>query len=311
MKKFFILFITIFVLMLLGCGKKEKGKIKIGITQIIEHPALDAAKEGFIEALKANGYEEKMDIDIQNAQGDFGTAQNIANLFVQDGKDLILAISTPSAQAVYNATKEIPILITAVTDPASAGLTGENIAGTSDAAPVDKQMEIIKKILPDTKKIGIVYNTSEQNSQILVQQAKEEASKNGMEIIETGITSINEMTPALDSLLSKVDVLYTPTDNLVVSATPLVVQKANEMNIPVIGCIKEQVEQGALVTETIDYYRLGYQTGEIAIRVLNGEKPSSIPIETLKDTRLIINKSSAEKYGIDLNSEALKEAEIL
>jgi putative ABC transport system substrate-binding protein len=310
MKKFFVLF-AILVFILVGCGKKERGKIKIGITQIIEHPALDAAKEGFLEALKANGYEERMDVDVQNAQGDFGTAQNIANLFVQDKKDIILAISTPSSQAVFNATKEIPILITAVTDPVSAGLVGDNITGTSDAAPVDKQMEIIKKLLPNAKKVGIIYNTSEQNSQVLVQMAKEEAKKHDLVVVEAGITSINEMTPALDSLLPKVDVLYTPTDNLVVSATPLVVKKANDMDVPVVGCIKEQVEQGALVTETIDYYRLGYQTGEMAIKVLNGEKPSSIPVETLKDTRLIINKKAAEKYGIDLNSKVLKEAEVL
>ena len=310
MKKFFVLF-AILAFILVGCGKKERGKIKIGITQIIEHPALDAAKEGFLEALKANGYEERMDVDVQNAQGDFGTAQNIANLFVQDKKDIILAISTPSSQAVFNATKEIPILITAVTDPVSAGLVGENITGTSDAAPVDKQMEIIKKLLPNAKKVGIIYNTSEQNSQILVQMAKEEAKKHDLVVVEAGITSINEMTPALDSLLPKVDVLYTPTDNLVVSATPLVVKKANDMDVPVVGCIKEQVEQGALVTETIDYYRLGYQTGEMAIKVLNGEKPSSIPVETLKDTRLIINKKAAEKYGIDLDSKVLKEAEVL
>ncbi len=310
MKKFFVLF-AILVFILVGCGKKERGKIKIGITQIIEHPALDAAKEGFLEALKANGYEERMDVDVQNAQGDFGTAQNIANLFVQDKKDIILAISTPSSQAVFNATKEIPILITAVTDPVSAGLVGDNITGTSDAAPVDKQMEIIKKLLPNAKKVGIIYNTSEQNSQVLVQMAKEEAKKHDLVVVEAGITSINEMTPALDSLLLKVDVLYTPTDNLVVSATPLVVKKANDMDVPVVGCIKEQVEQGALVTETIDYYRLGYQTGEMAIKVLNGEKPSSIPVETLKDTRLIINKKAAEKYGIDLNSKVLKEAEVL
>ncbi len=310
MKKFSII-LVILILTLIGCGKKEKDKVKIGITQIIEHPALDAAKEGFIEAFKANGYEEKMELDIQSAQGDFGTAQNIANLFVQDKKDLILAISTPSAQAVYNATKETPILITAVTDPVSAGLTGDNITGTSDAAPVDKQMEIIKKIFPEAKNVGIIYNTSEQNSQVLVEMAKEEAAKHDLKIVEAGITSVNDMSPALDSLLSKVDVLYTPTDNLVVSATPLVVQKSNAMNIPLVGCIKEQVEQGALVTETIDYYRLGYQTGEMALRVLNGEKPSSIPIETLKDTRLIINRQAAEKYGVDLDSEALKEAEIL
>lgn len=287
--------------MVMGKEIKEPKNIEIGVTQIMEHPALDSARVGFEKALKDNGYGE-VKIDYQNAQGDFGTAQMIANSFVQSKKDLIYAISTPSAQAAYNVTKEIPILITAVTDVKAAGLIGENITGTSDATSIYKQLETITKILPKAKKVGIIYNTSEQNSQVQVASAKEESKKLGLEIVEVGVTNVNDMAMGLDSLLDKVDVLYTPTDNLVVSATPLVLDKANRKNVPVVGCIEDQVAQGALITDTIDYEKLGYQTGEMALRVLKGEDPKNMPVETLKNTQLIVNKKAAEKYGIDLGA---------
>ena len=287
--------------MAMGQEVKEPGDIKIGVTQIMEHPALDSARVGFEKALKDGGYGEAK-IDYQNAQGDFGTAQMIANSFVQGKKDMIYAISTPSAQAAYNVTKKIPILITAVTDAKAAGLVGENITGTSDATSIYKQLETITKVLPKAKKVGIIYNTSEQNSQVQVAKAKGESKKLGLEIVEVGVTNVNDMAMGLDSLLDKVDVLYTPTDNLVVSATPLVLDKANRKNIPVVGCIEEQVAQGALITDTIDYEKLGYQTGEMAIRVLKGEEPKNMPVETLKDTQLIVNKKAAEKYGVDLGA---------
>ena len=285
----------------MGKEIKEPKNIEIGVTQIMEHPALDSARVGFEKALKDNGYGD-VKIDYQNAQGDFGTAQMIANSFAQGKKDLIYAISTPSAQAAYNVTKKIPILITAVTDVKAAGLVGDNITGTSDATSIYKQLETITKILPKVKKVGIIYNTSEQNSQVQVVSAKEESKKLGLEIIETGVTNVNDMAMGLDSLLDKVDVLYTPTDNLVVSATPLVLDKANRKNVPVVGCIEDQVAQGALITDTIDYEKLGYQTGEMAIRVLKGEEPKNMPVETLKNTQLIVNKKAAEKYGIDLGA---------
>ena len=293
----------------MGQEIKKPEDIKIGVTQIMEHQALDSTRVGFEKALKDNGYGEAK-IDYQNAQGDFGTAQMIANSFVQDNKDLIFAVSTPSAQAAYNVTKKIPILITAVTDVKAAGLVGENITGTSDATSIYKQLETITKVLPKAKKVGIIYNTSEQNSQVQVASAKEESKKLGLEIVEVGVTNVNDMAMGLDSLLDKIDVLYTPTDNLVVSATPLVLDKANRKNIPVVGCIEDQVAQGALITDTIDYEKLGYQTGEMAVRVLKGEEPKNMPVETLKDTQVIVNKKAAEKYGIDLTAEALKGAKL-
>ncbi len=318
MKK--ILILITMVTLLLACGKDEEKKLtKIGISQIVEHPALDGAREGFIKALTDNGYIDGSNIilDYQNAQNDISVAQSIATGFASDNVDMILAIATPSAQAAYNATKDIPILITAVTDPVSAGLVKSNenprtnVSGTSDATPIKSQFKLIKELLPNAKKIGIVYNTSEQNSLVQVAQAKAEAKVLGLEIIESGITNVNEISQALDVLLSKIDVLYTPTDNMVVSATPLVVQKAKENNVPMIGCIEDQIVTGALATGTIDYYKLGYQTGERAVEVLNGKDISSIPVETLNNTELVINKTTAELLGIELNEELLARAKVI
>lgn len=309
MKK--ILLILSILGVLVGCGEKKEEKIKIGITQIIEHAALDEVVVGFKECLKDKGYDEtKVEIDYQNAQGDFGTAQTIANSYVQDKKDLVLAISTPSSQAMYNVTKEIPIIVAAVTDPISAGLIGTNVTGVSDMAPVEKQVELIKILLPTAKKIGVVYNTSEENSLVLVDILKKESNKYGYEIVEKGITNINEIGQAMDVILKEVDVLYTPTDNLIVAATPLVLSKAKENKVPVIGCIEDQIKQGALATETISYKNSGYQAGEMAIEILNGKKPNDIPIETLENTVLLINRTSMKELGIEL-PEILKERAII
>lgn len=295
-------------LLLVACGKNED-TIKIGVTQIIEHPALDNTVVGFKRALSDGGYTD-IEIEEQNAQGDFATAQTIGASYARS-KDLILAVSTPSAQAAYNATKEKPILITAVTDPAAAGLVADNISGTSDASPIGKQLELIKRLIPNAKKVGVIYNTSEQNSLVILENLKTEADKKGLEIVEAGITSVNEIALALDSILGQVDVLYTPTDNLVVSATPLVLEKAGDRSVPVVGSIEEQVVQGALATETIDYEKLGYQTGQMAVRILNGEDIGTMPVETLKDTQTIINSKAAKKLGIELNEDLLKDATII
>lgn len=302
-------------LMIIACGKQESIK-KIGITQIVEHPALDGARDGFLKALADAGYKdgENLKIEYQNAQGDQAVAQSIAEGFVSDSKDLILAIATPTAQAAYNATKDIPVLITAVTDPVQAGLAKSleksetNVTGTSDATPIDKQFALIRELLPESKKVGIVYNTSELNSEVQVAQAKVIAQKYGLELVVKGVTAVNELAQVLDSMLKEVDVLYTPTDNLIVSATPLVVKKAIENKIPLIGCIEDQVNQGALATETIDYYKLGYQTGEVAVRILKGEKPSDISIKTLEKTDLMINQKTAQALGIKVSEDVLKRA---
>lgn len=286
----------------------EEKEVKIGITQIIEHPSLDAARLGIEKAINDKFTKGKIDIEYQTAQGDFGTAQLISKSYVSKKKDVIVAISTPSAQATLNATKDIPIVYTAVTDGLSAGLKADNITGTSDMSPLDKQVTLIKNILPETEKIGFLYNPSEQNSLLLLKKFKEMANKNNLKVIEKGVSSVNDINLAIDSLLSQIDVLYIPTDNLVVSAANLVLQKANRKKIPVISSIEDIVKKGALATESIDYEKLGYQTGEIIVDILNGKSPKNIAVETLKETTLIINKKAAKSYNINLENPKLKNA---
>lgn len=311
-KKIFALVAILMSMMVtVSCGQKEKEKISIGITQIVEHPALDAARDGFLEVLKSSEFGDRIEVETKSAQGDMSIAQNIAQSFVESKKDLILAIATPTAQAAYNASKEIPILITAVTDPIAAGLTGSNVTGTSDATPIDKQFELMKKLIPNVKKIGIVYNMSEQNSEIQVKNAKKIAKDFGVEIEAVGISSVNEMAQALDMLITKVDVIYTPTDNLVASAMPLIVEKSTNAGIAVIGAESAHVEAGALATEGINYYNLGKQTGMMAIEVLKGKKASELEIKTLNETELIINKESAKKLNIEVNPELIKQAKLI
>ncbi|WML34204.1 ABC transporter substrate-binding protein [Clostridium sp. OS1-26] len=297
----------------------SKKVLNIGISQLVEHPALDSARKGFVDALASKGFKdgEKIKIDFQNAQGDIPTAQTIASNFVSNKKDLILAIATPAAQAAYNSTKEIPILMTAVTDPVKSGLVKSmnkpdtNVTGTSDALPLDKQFELIKKIVPNCKKMGILYSTSEANSEIQVKAAKEEAAKMNLEVIATGVTSSNDMPQGLNDLLSKVDVLYTPTDNLIASSMSLISSKCLEKKIPVISAEKAHVDSGALATEGIDYYKLGFQTGLMAADILDGKKPQDMPVQTLKETKLIINEDTAKKLNIAIPDDLKAKAEIV
>jgi len=308
-----------------GCSKapdesaNSEKTYSIGISQLVEHPALDDARKGIIDALKEEGFVEgeNLEIDLQNAQGEMANAQTIADGFVGAKKDMIVAIATPSAQAAYNATKDIPIVFTAVTDPVSAGLVsslekpGGNVTGSSDAAPMEKQFELIKALVPDAKKIGVIYNTSEANSLVQVNQAKELAAKVGFEIVEVGITSVNDIDQALNSAVGNIDVLYVPTDNTVVSSMPLVANKCIENKIPVISAEDGAVKGGALATEGINYYNLGLQTGKIAAQILKGEKPAAIPIGLLEDTTLVINETTAAKLGITIPEDLKSRAEFV
>lgn len=298
-------------------GKNEV--FKIGIAQIVEHPALDASREGFIDALKEGGFKngENIDIEFQSAQGDPATAQTIAASFVADKKDMILAIATPTAQAAFNTTKEIPVLITAVTDPIEAGLvkswekTETNVTGTSDMAPIEEQFKLLKELIPSSKKVGILFNTSEVNSEIQLKMAEKIAPKFNLQIEKAGVTNVNEIPQAMQSLLDKVDVIYVLTDNMVASAMPLIVNESMKKNIPIIGSEKGHVEAGALATEGIDYYKLGFQTGLMAIEVINGKAPENMSIDTLKDTQLIINQNTADILKINISEELKKSAELI
>ena len=305
---------TIGASLLTGCAQGNSNKdntnkdlLTIGITQLIEHPSLDNARIGFIKALEDNGYKdgETISIDYQNAQNDLPTTQTIANKFVSNKKDLIYAISTPSAQAAYNSTKDIPILITAVTDPVAAGLVksldqpGGNVSGTSDYLPIEKNLELIKTLVPNVKTIGVLYSTSEVNSKVQVDMLKAYASENNYTVIEKGVSSANEINQAMSSLASDIDVLYVPTDNLIVSSMPLVAKLAIDYKVPVVASDDGSVKSGALACQGIDYEKLGYKTGELAVKVLKGEQISTMPITLLEDTQIIINEDTLNALSIE------------
>lgn len=317
MKKTTIIGLMATMLLLAGCSKytdtrsdntneSAKEVVTIGVTQIAEHPSLDQAREGFIKALEDKGYgADKVKINYKNSQGDVATAQTIAQGFVTDKVDLILAISTPSAQTAYNATKDIPILITAVTDPVSAGVanslenSGTNVTGTSDASPLDAQLDLMVKLVGDVKKLGVIYNTGEVNSQVQVDQLQEACDKREIELVVKGITNINEAMQAMESL-GDVEALYMPSDNVLTSSMPAISSKALELKVPIIGSVESHVTEGGLATVGINYYELGYQTGLQAAQVLQGSQPTDIPIETLNKVDYIYNEETAKALGIKL-----------
>jgi putative ABC transport system substrate-binding protein len=299
---------------LVWCGSATFSKapkdIRIGATQIVEHPALDASRKGFETALKDKGFGEAK-IEFRNAQGDFSTAQLIAQSFVDDKKDLIFTISTPSSQAALNATKDIPIVITAVTDPVKSGLTSKNLTGTSDPMPIADQVALIKEALPAVKTVGLIYNTSEANSAASIAEIKRELEKAGLKYEEAGVTSVNDIVPALTALLGKTDALYLTTDNLISSAATLVVELSTKANKPVVAAEESHMQFGALMTKTIDFYQIGYRAGEMAAEILQGKAVSDIPIEPPKENRVMVNRKMAAKFKVDLNNPVFKTAEIV
>lgn len=292
-------------------------KIHIGVMQIVEHPALDAARQGFIDELAANGYDEsRITYDIRSAQGDFATAQTIAEKFVNEQVDMILAIATPTAQAAANATEEIPILITAVTDPVAAGLVnsieapGTNVTGTSDLNPVRKQLELLQRIAPAAQRVGIVYNAGETNSVVQVELAREVAKDLGLKLVETSVTNSSEVYQAAQSLVGRVDAFYVPTDNTVVSALESMVMVAESAKLPLIVGENESVRRGGLATVSLDYYELGRQTGKMALKVLvEGVDPATMPIEYLESEKVVVNLSAAKRMGVELPQSLIESAD--
>lgn len=277
----------------------------IGITQITTHTALDSAREGFKKAFEDAGIQVKY--DEQNAQGDQATATSIASKFASSDLDLVLAIATPSAQAAAQSITKVPVLFTAVTDPVSAQLVnsleapGSNITGTTDMNPVADQISLVKEFAPKAKTLGVIYSSGEVNSEVQVELAKEAAAKDGLQVVESAVTNSAEVQQAAQDLASKVDAIYVPTDNTVVSALASVVQAAEDAKIPLIAGEANSVAQGALATYGIDYSKLGYQTGEMAIRILKeGAEPASLPVEAQKDYELTVNTTTLKALGLEL-----------
>ncbi|MFF2529201.1 ABC transporter substrate-binding protein [Brevibacillus sp. NPDC058079] len=295
----------------------ETKQLTIGIAQFVEHPALDAAREGFISQLAKNGYEKdkQVKIDVQSAQASMDTAIQIAQKFEADKVDLVLAIATPTAQAAAQTSKEIPILFTAVTDPVEAGLVaamdkpGANVTGTSDMNPVEEQLKLIKEMKADAKSVGIIYSSGEVNSKVQVDAAKAVAGKLGLEIKEAAITSATEVKQAAESMVGKVDAFYVPTDNMVVSSIAAVISVAEAQKIPVIAGEENSVKSGAIATYGIDYTKLGEQTADMAAKILKGEaKPADMAVEVQADMKLVLNKKAAEKMGVTIPQAMLDRA---
>ena len=292
----------------------------IGITQIVEHPALDAARDGFIAALEEAGFKEGEDVvyDLQNAQGDFTNAISIAQKFKDDKVDLIVAIATPTAQAALQVNQEIPIVINAVTDPVAASLakswesSGNNLTGMSDAAPNKQQVELIPQFLPAAKNVGTIYNAGEANSVVQIEVAKEVCEELGLKLIEVTVSNSSEVLMAAQSLAGRVEAIYIVTDNTVVSALESVIKVCNQEKIVLILADPSTVDKGALASYGIDYFSLGKKSGEIALKIIKGAKPSDIPIQTItdpKDLQFVVNLDAAKILGLSISEEILKDAD--
>lgn len=294
-----------------GCGSKKEG-YTIGISQFAEHGSLDNCREGFLAGLAEEGIKEGENLTVMydNAQTDTGTASTIADNYVSKKVDLICAIATPSAMSAYNScmNTEIPTIYTAVSDPVGAGLAKEdgssvgNITGTSDALAVSEQLEMIRKVMPEAKKIGIIYTTSEANSVSTIEEYKKYAADYGFEIVESGINVQADVELAAADLVTKVDCITNLTDNTVVAALQIVLNKANEAGIPVFGSEVEQVKAGCVASMGLEYYELGKQTGKMAAKVLKGEaKASEMNFEVITEPSLYVNTAAADKVGLALD----------
>lgn len=288
----------------------------VAVTAIVEHPALDAARDGVLDALKEAGYTEGQNLkwQYQSAQGNTGTAAQIARKFIGDRPDVLVGIATPTAQALVAGTKQIPVVFTAVTDPVQAQLTpgwdasGTNVTGVSDLLELDKQIELIKEIIPDAKKVGMVYNPGEANSVAVVEAFKKLLPEHGLQLVEAAAPRTVDVRNAALSLAGKVDVIYTNTDNNVVSAYESLAKVGNDTKTPLIASDTDSVKRGAIAAMGVDYRQLGQQTGRIVVRILNGEQPGDIAPQTSDNLQLYINTTAAEKQGVRLSEELLQRA---
>lgn len=281
---------------------------KIGVLQLTQHAALDQCNEGFFAALDESGI--KYEADQQNAAGEQSACQTIAEKLVNDSNDLIYAIATPAAQAVAGVTTEIPVVISAITDPAKSGLVasndapGGNVTGTSDLTPIKEQIELLKQLLPEASKVGILYCSAEPNSEIQAEMARQICADNGLESIDFTVSGLNEIQTVVESMVGKIDVIYTPTDNTIANGMSTVAMVATDHNLPIICGEKGMVDAGGLATYGIDYYQLGYMAGQMAVKILaDGADPATMPIGYLAadQCELAVNEETAKALNIDLS----------
>ncbi len=290
----------------------------VAVTAIVEHPALDAARKGIKDELAAEGYEEGHNLDFlfESAQGNPATAAQIAQKFVGDQPDVIVPISTPSAQAVVGATKDIPVVFTAVTDPVGAKLVpnlehpGGNVTGMSDLSPIGLHLDLIKEILPEATQLGVIYNPGEANSITLLELLKKEAPGHGLSLVEAPAPRSADVLAAAQSLVGNVDAIYVPTDNTVVTALEAIVKVGTDNQLPVFAGDTDSVPRGAIAALGFNYYDLGRQTGKMVARVLKGEKPGDMPVESIKTTQLFVNPGAAKAMGVTIPDAVIKRAKV-
>ena len=316
-----LLMASALMLSLAGCsqtsGSSSSGEaetLRIGIIQPMEHESLDAAREGFVQALADHGYTDgdTIVLDYQNAQGDSSALLTISQRFVGDDCDLVLAIGTGAAQSIASQTSEIPVLITAVTDPVDAGLVqsseapGTNVTGTNDMNPIREQLELIPEILPDAQTVGLLYTSSEDNSILQIEEAKAILEEMNLDYVEQTVTGSNDVQQAVQSIVIRCDAIYIPTDNTFASAMPLVGSVVMESGTPVICGATGMVEAGGLITLGLNYYNLGYQTGEMAAQVLEGADPASMPVQSQNQYDYVVNEEMLSALGMELPQSLLE-----
>ncbi|MEA4924733.1 MAG: ABC transporter substrate-binding protein [Syntrophomonadaceae bacterium] len=317
--------LSILIMSLAGCGPEDTAqtpagdqKLQVGIVQIVEHPSLNTIRESIIAEMDKEGFKngDNIVIDYQNAQGDQTNLKTICQKFVNSKYDLIIAIATPSAQAAVGETKDIPIVFSACTDPLGSGLVsslekpGGNVTGTSDAISAQKIMELAQRITPDIKTVGALYTSSETNSVSVINNLKEYAAQNGLTVVEATITNSSEVQQAVTSLVGKADAVFSPIDNTVASAMPLVTQVANKAKVPVYVGADSMVKDGGLATYGINYTILGQETAKMAVAILKGQKAGDIPVKTMTDMDIYVNKDTAAAIGITIPDDVLKQAKV-
>lgn len=293
---------------------------RIGILQYVSHPALDQIHKGIVDELKKEGYIDGKNIQIfdQNGQADQSKLSTMSQQLVDKKSDVLVGIATPAAQALANTTGDVPIVMSAVTDPISAGLVdsmdkpGKNITGVSDQPPVSKQIDLAAQLLPDAKTVGMLYSSTEVNSKSQVAEATKEAEKLGLSVKKFPVPSSNEIAQTVQVMSDQVDFIYIPLDNTIANAMPTVVQEANKTKKPVITAVDTMVEQGGLATISVNQYQLGVQTGKMAAKLLKGEsQASTTPVYTFTDGDVVLNTSQAKLLGVDIPDDVRKGATIV
>ncbi len=301
----------------LAASAQAAGSKHVAITQIVEHPALDACRQGVKDGLAMAGFKvgENLRWSYESAQGNPATAAQVAKKFAGESPDVIVAISTPSAQTVAASARHVPLVFTAVTDPVGAKLVknmdkpGKLITGITDLSPVDKHLQLIRQLLPTARRVGVIFNPGEANSVTMVSMLDAEAEKQGLQVVEAAATKSGDVLAAARSLVGKADVIYIPLDNTVVSALEAVIKVAEQNKLPLISADTDSVARGSIAALGFNYYDVGVQTGKMVARVLNGENPGDIAVERVQTLELHLNPGAAERMGVVLDPSLISRAE--